>query len=243
MTPDKAKQRLAELRKQIKGENSARSKRTRRLRGARRSITAKSVAIGAGRIAVVTAIPFLLYVRSSVFFYEWLGGAPWVAVAGGLALTLMVVAAYASWLVHGVFGKSEWASIARKVAAPIVGAWLLYSLLFVARVNAKSDDVREWYRDLHPVLRVAVSTAIIVDPNMVITDMQRVSGDYPRMGLPVNTRTRHYVQKDGWVHAVDLRTIGRNEARNRLLQFYFWSMGFSTTRHVGTADHLHVQLR
>jgi hypothetical protein len=26
------------------------------------------------------------------------------------------------------------------------------------------------------------------------------------------------------------------------VQLYFWSMGFSTLRHVGTADHLHVEL-
>jgi len=30
--------------------------------------------------------------------------------------------------------------------------------------------------------------------------------------------------------------------RNRLVQAYFWSMGFATLRHVGTADHLHVEL-
>jgi hypothetical protein len=73
--------------------------------------------------------------------------------------------------------------------------------------------------------------------------MQRQAGDYARMGLPVNPRTRHYTQADGWVHAVDIRTRGRSEVRNRGLQFYFWAMGFSTLRHSGTADHLHVQLR
>jgi hypothetical protein len=26
------------------------------------------------------------------------------------------------------------------------------------------------------------------------------------------------------------------------VQFYFWLMGFDTRRHVGTADHLHVEL-
>jgi len=26
------------------------------------------------------------------------------------------------------------------------------------------------------------------------------------------------------------------------VQLYFWSMGFDTKRHVGTADHLHVEL-
>jgi len=52
----------------------------------------------------------------------------------------------------------------------------------------------------------------------------------------------HYPQPDGYVHAIDLRTAGRGFVRNRLVQAYFWSMGFVTLRHVGTADHLHVEL-
>jgi hypothetical protein len=72
--------------------------------------------------------------------------------------------------------------------------------------------------------------------------MARTPADYGRMGLPVNDRTKHYVQSDGWVHAVDIRTRERNELENRSIQLYFWLMGFSTLRHVGTADHLHVQL-
>jgi len=27
------------------------------------------------------------------------------------------------------------------------------------------------------------------------------------------------------------------------VQVYFWGMGFNTLRHVGTADHLHVDVR
>ncbi|HEX9348927.1 MAG TPA: hypothetical protein VF919_15245, partial [Gemmatimonadales bacterium] len=77
---------------------------------------------------------------------------------------------------------------------------------------------------------------------ILITDAGRVPEDYGRMGLPANSRTRHYKQKDGWVHAVDLRTTGRGVIKNRGVQFYFWLMGFDTRRHVGTADHLHVEL-
>jgi hypothetical protein len=62
------------------------------------------------------------------------------------------------------------------------------------------------------------------------------------MGLPVNDGTLHYRQRDGWAHAVDLRTNGRGEVVNRLVELYFRVMGFRTLRHVGTADHLHVEL-
>ena len=44
------------------------------------------------------------------------------------------------------------------------------------------------------------------------------------------------------VHAVDLRTKGKSELRNKLVSWYFRMMGFNTLRHVGTADHLHVSI-
>src|SRR5256885_1169551 len=95
---------------------------------------------------------------------------------------------------------------------------------------------------VHPLLRLALSTLILVDRDMLITDTGRAPDDYGRMGLPTNSRSRHFEQADGWIHAVDLRTTGRGFIKNRGVQFYFWLMGFDTRRHVGTADHLHVEL-
>ena len=63
------------------------------------------------------------------------------------------------------------------------------------------------------------------------------------MGLSANDGSLHYRQHDGYTHAADLRTVGRGAVQNRLVQLYFWSMGFGTLRHAGTADHLHVELR
>jgi hypothetical protein len=102
--------------------------------------------------------------------------------------------------------------------------------------------VRGYYASLHPVLRLALSTAMLADRDLVITDLARRPEDYPAMGLAANDGSLHYVQRDGWAHAADLRTAGRSEIASRLLQLYFWSMGFATLRHVGTADHLHVEL-
>ena len=133
-------------------------------------------------------------------------------------------------------------AVSRWIALPIGVAWCVYAAFYLARTNAKSDVVHGYYLSVHPVLRVALSTVILVDPELVITDMARTPADYGHMGLPVNDRTKHYVQSDGWVHAVDIRTRERNEIENRAIQLYFWLMGFSTLRHVGTADHLHVQL-
>ena len=61
--------------------------------------------------------------------------------------------------------------------------------------------------------------------------------------LAVNETSLHYPQADGFVYAVDVRTLGRPEWRNQVVSLYFQVMGFRTLRHVGTADHLHVELR
>ena len=81
-----------------------------------------------------------------------------------------------------------------------------------------------------------------MDRDILITDSARQPDDYGRMGLPEMSHSRHYRGADGWVRAVDLRTAGRGTLKNWSVQLYFWSMGFDTKRHVGTADHLHVEL-
>lgn len=199
-------------------------------------------ALAALKLLLLVSLPFVLYVRTGVALYG--RGAPsWLAILVGTLVTIALVAAYAVWLSRRMSGSARIRSVAKWIAVPLVASWALYSLVYLANANAKSDDVRAHYTSLHPVLRAALSTIILVNSDLVITDMARRPEDYARMGLAVNNRTRHYEQADGWVHAVDLRTVGRSEIENRAVQLYFWAMGFSTLRHVGTADHLHVQLR
>jgi hypothetical protein len=246
--------KLRALRRQLKRSTQPRRQRAAAPSGAVASGAARAVskhsprdralqfAIAGFKGLVIVALPFVLYVRTGVELYS--RGAPsWVAILVSTLLTIGVVAAYAIWLSRRMSGSDKTRSVAKWIAVPLVAAWSGYSLLYLAGSNAKSDDVRAHYTSLHPVLRAALSTIILVNPDLVITDMARQPVDYARMGLPANQRTRHYEQPDGWVHAVDLRTIGRGEIENRAVQLYFWSMGFSTLRHVGTADHLHVQLR
>lgn len=215
---DSIADKLDQLRKQVRREWRAapRPRATSRRKLSRRGRALQIAARIAGTAAIV-ALPFIAYVRSAVFFYRH--SAPtWIALALAALVTLGIV------------------------ALPTAAAWCLYSAVYLARVNAKSDAVHGYYSSVHPILRTALSTIILFDDDLVITDTRRVAADYPRMGLPVNERTLHFDQRDGYVHAVDLRTRGHNEFANRLAQLYFWSMGFSTLRHVGTADHLHVQL-
>ena len=126
--------------------------------------------------------------------------------------------------------------------SPVTVFYCGYALLFLSSVNAKTDDVRDYYRAIHPLLRIALSTAILMDRDIVVTDAQREPSDYAQMGLPTLDNSLHFLQRDGFVHAVDLRTIGRSEMRNAIVIGYFRLMGLKTLRHVGTADHLHVSL-
>ena len=248
MTPSGIAARLRALRRQVKRTTHPRRRVVAPSGASRlhRKLSPREMAMRYATVALkgalIVALPFVLYVRTGVELYS--RGAPsWVAILISTLLTTGVVAAYAIWLSRRMSGSAKVQSVAKWIAVPLVAAWAGYSLLYLASANAKSNDVRAHYTSLHPVLRAALSTIILVNPDLVITDMARQPTDYARMGLPVNERTRHYEQPDGWVHAVDLRTMGRPELENRAVQIYFWSMGFSTLRHVGTADHLHVQLR
>ncbi len=203
---------------------------------------------GVLKLALIIALPFAVLVRGSVFFYEHGGTPVWLSLLTAAILTGGVVTAYAVWIARKFMrrgvrgGRALVMPLAKWVALPLVLFYCGYSLLYLASVNAKSAPVRAYYGSLHPLLRLALSTAILVDRDILITDTGRVPEDYGKMGLPANTRTRHYKQKDGWIHAVDLRTTRRGIIKNRGIQFYFWLMGFDTRRHVGTADHLHVEL-
>jgi hypothetical protein len=232
--------RLAQLRRQV-GRGRRRNAKSRSRPRSGRNV-ALSALVAIVKLAAIIALPFVVYVRASVFFYDH--GAPvWVAIAGAAGLTMALVLTYAGALARQLRGRARVRSLLRWIALPMAAAWCLFSLFFLARVNAKSDEVRGYFLSVHPILRVALSTVILVDPGLVITDMARKPSDYSRMGLPVNGRSKHYEQTDGWVHAVDLRTTSNGAIRNWALQFYFEMMGFSTLRHVGTADHLHVQMR
>jgi hypothetical protein len=209
---------------------------------------AGAVLSAALKIAVIIALPFAILVRGAVFIYQHGETSVWLALLVAAFLSAAVVTAYAVWLARkfvskkGKGGRALIIPLAQWVAVPLVVFYCTYSLVYLASVNAKSEPVRAYYRSLHPLLRLSLSTLILVDRDMLVTDTGRLPEDYARMGLPANSRTRHYVQADGWIHAVDLRTTGRGAIKNRGVQFYFWLMGFDTRRHVGTADHLHVEL-
>ena len=165
-----------------------------------------------------------------------------MALGFGLLGTAVVLTLYGALASKKITGKVRLKAVATRIVAPVVGAFCVYSLIYLSSTNVKTAEVRDYYRSVHPLIRVAASTIILVDEEVMITGLGRTAADYSSMGLPQRENSLHYEQEDGFVHAMDLRTNGRTELRNNITEFYFKAMGFSTLRHVGTADHLHVSL-
>jgi hypothetical protein len=205
-----------------------------------RSATAfGKLAFASFRVLVIVTAPFLVLIRGAVWLYH-LGLPTWLSLLTTAVATLGLLTLYGALVSRRLTGQARLGFVAKWVAAPLVVGYCGFALLHLSRVNAKDENVRSVYTATHPLLRVALTTLILVDRDAVITDLARTPEDYQRMGLPTNPRSPHYRQDDGWVHAVDLRTDGA--LRNLLVEWYFQIMGFETLRHGGTADHLHVSL-
>jgi uncharacterized membrane protein len=193
-------------------------------------------------LGVLVVLPFAVLVRVSTYLYATYGLQTWIALGGGVVATALVLTLYSAVVSKKLTGKARVRAVAKRVALPLVLVYCGYTLIYLSSVNAKTPSVREYYRSLHPMLRIAVSTLILVDQDIVITDLQRTPEDYAAMGLPARAESMHYKQDDGFVHAMDLRTAGREGWKNFAVEFYFKTAGLETLRHVGTADHLHVAL-
>lgn len=187
-------------------------------------------------------LPFLVLIRTSVFMYSSYSLNGWLALAIGVSVTIALL------LLYGVYLSFRWngsMKVNRYVVRGVIGlvlAYCCYGLIYLSSLNVKNSEIRFYYRSLHPVLRVSIATVTLADPGLIITDMQRTPEDYISMQLTPREQSLHYEQPTGYVHAVDLRTIGRPAWKNVLTRYTFELFGFTTLRHVGTADHLHVAL-
>ena len=194
-------------------------------------------------VVLLAVAPFFLLIRGGVFAYREWGWESWPALLASAGATALLLATY-GWLASRRAGAGKGLRRAMvRLAALVVVAYVAYALVYVGGANTKSPEVRAEYQQLHPLLRIAASSVILADPAAVITDAGRTEDFYRRMGLPPNEASLHFRQPDGFVHALDLRTNGRPEWRNRTVELAFWALGFHSLRHVGTADHLHVSLR
>ena len=200
------------------------------------------ILISLAGLFLLVIFPFFLLVRTSVYLNLRYGIHGWLAVTGGIAATILLLMIYVLMISRRVQNNKHLRTISFGAISTMVFGFCLFSLFYLSGVNAKNPEVRDLYRSMHPILRVAVSVVTLADGDLVITDIERIPEQYRQMGLRVNPNSLHYRQETGYVHAVDLRTLDRGFIRNALLRGSLSLMGFRTLRHVGTADHLHVEL-
>ena len=194
------------------------------------------------QVLVIMLMPFILLIRGSVLFHHRLGSIPYIALLGGFAMCFVLLYFYFT-VIHNSFinRKGNWKRRAALVLI-ILGIFGAYSMVFLSKQQFKDKAIQKEYRSLHPILRLSISTLALVDPGTIITDASRVPEDYSKWGLPTNSRSLHFKQKDGFAYAVDLRTKGRSGFRNAFTKWSLKAMGMKVIRHGGTADHFHVSL-
>lgn len=208
--------------------------------GRKRRILRPLGLLGAG--ATLLVLPFFLLVRLSVYLLHRYDFGSWAALTTAALATGILLILYLVGVSLKFGGKGRVPGFLRKGVLGLVLAYCVYALLFISPGNVKSPDVRATFTALNPILRVGISTLLLVDREAVLTDAVRIAEDYSAWGLEVNEASLHLKQPDGFAYAVDLRTRGRPEWRNGLVEIGLRVMGFRTLRHVGTADHLHVSL-
>ncbi len=197
------------------------------------------------RVVLVIVLPFFLLIRGSIFIHANYNLGAWISLAGGAILTALILFIYMTFIYRRFtkkFGDSDNLQRRSLFSIALVGVYCAYGLFFISAGNMKSPALKKEITEMHPILRMGISTFILIDKKMIITDASRVPEDYKKMGLKTANNSLHYKQKDGYAYAIDLRTNGRNESRNKMMEFYFNALGFKTLRHIGTGDHLHVSL-
>ncbi len=197
------------------------------------------------RLALLLVLPFICLIRGAVFGHEYYQLSPWSAILLGIGITVFLLILYFSFIYGRITGKM---GSARSFKIRILFSFLLvigystYAVVYLSDSNVKSPEIKTTYSSLHPILRLSISTVVFIDKSLLITDGKRQPEDYKKMGLKTKRQSLHYVQSDGYVHAIDIRTKRHGEFRNGLLKLYFKMMGLNTLRHVGTGDHLHISL-
>jgi hypothetical protein len=187
-----------------------------------------------GMAAALPAVVRLQVVLQRFPLADWLVWS--VGMVGGALLGIVA-------LVWGL--RLPWRWSARRllpVCLVLTAVLAVGGLWHFPRHNLKDASVAtEWHR-LHPTLRWGVWAVRLVDRGLVVTDISRQRSDYVEMDLPVLTASKHYLQWDGYAHAVDLRLRDAGPWRRWFRQGLFLVMGLRAERHQGSAEHLHIYL-
>lgn len=199
------------------------------------------------KLILLIILPFLILIRGAVYIHNSSNYLPLVCIIGAGLFTILLIFSYLGFIRNllVVSGKDSPSRLGRRmlIATLIVILYIVHGVFYLSASNLKTKELTQEIREVHPIIRLAVSTLIHMDKELVITDANRSPEDYRKMGLKQASHSLHYKQSTGYAHAMDIRTRSRPEWKNILIRNYFRIMGFRTLRHVGTADHLHISLK
>lgn len=198
------------------------------------------------RTIFLIVLPFIVLLRGTILLHNYMDWGTWPSLAGGVVITAIILFVYMTFVygrLTGKFGDKD--NIKRRAlfAFLVVLGFSLQGIIYASNKNMKSAEIKKEYSELHPFLKLAVSTIVLIDDELIVTSGSRVPEDYEKMGLTKRGQSLHYKQEDGYSYALDLRTNDRSNIRNQALAVYFGAMGFRVLRHVGTADHLHISMK
>ena len=194
---------------------------------------------------ILLTLPFLLLLKGAIYIHVHYAFSPWVCILLGILLTTLILFVYFSFAygkISGRFGGEDVIKRRAMIALIVVLAYCGHGIFYLSGNHFKNTALKKEISKIHPILRLSVSTLSHLDKNLIITDTNRLPEDYKKMGLKTKKHSLHYKQSSGYSHALDLRTKNRSEFKNKLVEYYFWSLGLNTLRHHGTADHLHISL-
>ena len=94
------------------------------------------------------------------------------------------------------------------------------SVYSVEKADFKNvSEIEQYENSTHPIIKYYTKILSVFDSKLVITDSKRVIEDYDQMKLKRLYTSKHLVQKDGYSHALDLRSKNCSKFRNNLVKF------------------------
>jgi len=186
-------------------------------------------------------LQIFILLKGSVFIYSNYSLNVWLSILFASLLVSFILTCYLSFYIWKKLRTINLKLIATLSLIPII-LCSSFLLLYKSEGNMKTNEISSSFKQLHPLLKIAINLISIMDNKIIITDIAREKKFYKHIGLSENNESLHFIQKDGYVHAVDIRTLYRSEFRNWIVKWYFRILGFNVLRHVGTANHMHVSI-
>ena len=111
------------------------------------------------QIVLMLMLPFVALIRASLWLHQHYSLSAWMALAAGVALTSLLLIGYAYWGARRL-GRRLNGNLA-KVLFLLVILYTGFTLLYISPANVKTARVASTYQELHPLLRVTLSTFIL----------------------------------------------------------------------------------